>query len=278
LYKQAPTELGEYKRLFLHLGATLHATADQYATVLDCINNQTAGEKLHPNEMRLAFKAVHGLFTTLQKQRHNDAMAHVHTLYLPTKIGHLFKSTDIVFNDDPSYADRIKHISKPFLVDLSECKIISVNYEDVVKLLPNRLRPAMLTFVVQEVLEDKSRDSLVLHTVADKLKYQLNSKGFFQGLVRLIKHEHRRSGHRVRQTAVDGIEQHLKKIHVYGVDKLVTYLRYDNQRIQGSESECQCFVDKKFDDDSGVESWSVCINKTTCLSEELQGMIVVIYQ
>ena len=80
---------------------------------------------------------------------------------------------------------------------------------------------------------------------------------------------------RIRQTAVDSIEQHLKKVHVYGVDKLVTYLTIDNQRIEGSESECQCFVDKRLDEDSGVETWNVCINKTTCLSEELQVNICV---
>jgi len=267
---QAPTELGTYKKLFVHLGATVNATADQYAWVLDNIYQQTGGEKLHPNEMRLAFKAVFGMFATLQKHRHSDAMAHVHALYLPAKNGHMYKSTELIFNDEQSYTDRIKQFTKPFLFDLSECKLVAIDYEDIVRLLPHRLRPIMLTSVVHEVLEDRSRESMVLHTVADKLKYQLNSKAFFQGLIRLIKHEHKRAGHKIRQTAVESIEQHLKKIHVYGVEKLITYLSFENQRIKGSESECQCFIDRKFDDDSGAETWSVCINKTTCLSEELQ--------
>jgi len=265
-----PTELGEFKRLFLHLGATMTATALQYAMVLESMYLQTAGEKLHPNELRLAFKAVHGLFSALKKYRHSDALARVHTLYLPTKIGHLFRSTEIVFIDDANYSDRIRNLGRPFLVDLTECWLSAENHEDTVKLLPQRLRPVMLSAVVQEMLEDRSRDTIVLHTVADKLKYQVSSRPFSQGLLRLIRHEHRRSGHRVRQTVLDSIEQHLRKIHVYGVERVVTFLDYNGQRLPGSESECECFVDKKIDEDSGIETWTIFVNKSICLSEELQ--------
>lgn len=265
-----PTELGEFKRLFLHLGATMSATAPQYAMVLESMYVQTGGEKLHPNELRLAFKAVHGLFSALKKHRHTDTLARVHTLYLPTRIGHLFRSTEIVFVDDTNYADRIRYLGRPFLVDLNECWLTAENHEDTVKLLPQRLRPLMLSAVVQETLEDRSRDTIVLHTVADKLKYQISSRPFAQGLLRLIRNEHRRSGHRVRQTAMDSIEQHLRKIHVYGVERVVTFLDYNGQRLTGSETECECFVDKKVDEDSGIETWTIYINKSICLSEELQ--------
>ena len=265
-----PTELGEFKRLFLHLGATMTATDAQYAMVLESIYMNTGGEKLHPNELRLAFKAVHGLFLTLKKHRHADALARLNTLYLPTKIGHLFRSTEIVFIDNASYADRIRNLGRPFLVDLSECWLTGESHEDTVKLLPQRLRPLMLSAVVQETLEDRSRDTIVLHTVADKLKYQISSRPFAQGLLRLIRHEHRRSGHRVRQTVMDSIEQHLRKIHVYGVERVVTFLDYHGQRLAESESECECFVDKKIDEDSGIVTWTIYINKSICLSEELQ--------
>jgi len=148
----------------------------------------TGGEKLHPNELRLAFKAVRGLFTTLKKHRSPgqqaaDALARVQTLYLPTRIGHLFRSMDIVFVDDAGYADRIRNLGRPFLVDLSECWLTGgENHVDTVKLLPQRLRPLMLSAVVQETLEDRSRDTIVLHTVADKLKYQISSRPFAQVL------------------------------------------------------------------------------------------------
>ena len=59
------------------------------------------------------------------------------------------------------------------------------------------LQPAMLTDLVAEVLEDSSRDTLVAHGIAEKLRHQLNSKAFSLGIVRLIRHEHHRSGHKV---------------------------------------------------------------------------------
>ena len=271
-----PPDLGEFKRLFLQLGATVTATAPQYAMVLDNMYVQTAGEKLHPNELRLAFRAVHGLFSALKKHRHSDTLARVPTLYLPTKIGHLFRSTEIVFVDDASYADRIRNLGRPFLVDLAECWLTGDSQEDTVKLLPARLRPLMLSSVVRETLEDRSRDTLVLHTVADKLKYQISSRPFAQGLLRLIRNEHVRSGHRVRQTVMDSIEQHLRKIHVYGVERVVTFLDYEGQRLSGSEAECECFVDKKVDEDSGIETWTIFINKSICLNEELQVLVLLL--
>ena len=58
-------------------------------------------------------------------------------------------------------------------------------------------QPAMLTDLVTEVLEDSSRETLVAHGIAEKLRHQLNSKAFSLGIVRLIRHEHHRSGHKV---------------------------------------------------------------------------------
>ena len=58
-------------------------------------------------------------------------------------------------------------------------------------------QPSMLTDLVTEVLEDSSRDTLVAHGIAEKLRHQLNSKAFSHGIVRLIRHEHHRSGHKV---------------------------------------------------------------------------------
>ncbi len=59
------------------------------------------------------------------------------------------------------------------------------------------LQPTMLTDLVQEVLEDASRETLVAHGIAEKLRHQLNSKAFSMSIVRLIRHEHHRSGHKV---------------------------------------------------------------------------------
>ena len=265
LYK-APTELGEFKDLFLHLGASLVATVDQYAMVLDFVYRETSGGKLHPNEMRLAFKAVNGLFTSLQK--HGGEEIHTEVLYLPSTNSRLVESTELVFNNDQSYAERIKNFEKPFLVDLAECKLNNINHEELIKLLPKRLRPAMLTSLVTEILEEESRQTLVSYGVADRLRHQLNSRAFSNGIVRIIRHEHRRSGHKVKQGVLENIQDQLRNVHVYAIEQLLTYLVFGGDRLDGSETESECFVDNTDEDEKGP-IWNIFINNSVTLNEEM---------
>ena len=156
-------------------------------------------------------------------------------------------STDLVYNNDPTYTDRIHNFDRPFLVDLLECKVTASNYEDVVALLPVDLRPALLTSLVREKMESRSRATIVSYGIAEKLRHQLNSRAVSLGVVRLIRHEHHRSGQpRVKQELLDSIQEQLKKIRVYGVEKLVTYLSFRSVRIEDSESESECFVERAY--------------------------------
>ncbi len=45
-----------------------------------------------------------------------------------------------MFNNDPSYTDRIRDFDRLFLIDLSECGITAANYEDLIRMLPERLQ------------------------------------------------------------------------------------------------------------------------------------------
>ena len=267
LYK-LPTELGEFKNLFLHLGATEHATPEQYAMVLENMFRQTLGAKLHPNEMRTAFKAVKEIFTSLQRHPVDDL--NIDMLFLPSSSGKLQASVDLTFNNFQGYSERISQFDKPFLVDLSECGLSSKmgTFEDLVKLLPKRLRPPKLTTVVSENLEDISRTSVVSHGICDKVKHQINSRAFAQGIVRLIKHEHHRSGHRVKKEVLDRIQNKLKNVKVYGVETLITYLIHSGERIAESESQCECFAEKEVDGD-GTEIWTLYIDNSLSMNEEL---------
>ena len=266
LYK-APTELGEFKDLFLQLGVTLNATVDQYVWILESMYMETNGEKLHPNELRVAFKAVYELFTILQK--HPKEVVKSQMLFLPSTTGHLISSTDLVFNNDPTYTDRIKHFTQPFLVDLAECYLSVANFEDLIKLLPPKLQPSMLTDLVQEVLEEESRKTIVSYGIAEKLRHQLNSRAFSIGVVRLIRHEHHRLGQRVQQRVLDTIQDQLKTIRVYGGEKVMTYLTYEGVRIPGSETQTQCFVDKTYDYIQRQNIWSIYIDNSVSMNEEL---------
>jgi len=265
LYK-LPTELGEFKKVFLYLGATSHATADQYACVLKMIHQLTSGGKLHPNEMRSSFKAVRGLFNALQKHPNDDISTEV--LYLPSTTGCLLKANDLVFNNDPTYTYRIRDFQKSFLVDLTECKVSAPNYEDLITMLPKHLQPAMLTDLVQELLEDSSRRRMMSYGIAEKLRHQINSRAFSHGITRLLRHEYHRSRQKLSAEIIEATQEKLKSIRVYGAELVMTYLSYEGQRIPGSELESDCFVDSAFNEDN-EEEWTIYVARSASLNEEM---------
>ena len=268
LYK-APIELGEFKDLFLSLGATLNPTVDQYALVLECIYRETGGDKLHPNEMRITFRAVHALFTTLQKHPKEEVTCDI--LYLPSAGGCMIRSSELIFNNDPTYTDRIRHFPRPFLFDLAECKLHAINYEDMVRLLPERIQPVMLTTLVHEVLGERCLQTVVSYGVSEKLRHHLNSRAFSLGIVRLIRHEHHRSGLKgqVDPRVLSRIQDQLKAIRVYGVEKVVTYLTYNGQVIPESTTESECFVDKSYSEEENISVWNIYIDNSVSMNEEL---------
>ena len=266
LYK-VPTELGEFKSLFLYLGASLNATVDQFTMVLNNIFKETQSCRLHPNELRAAFKAVAGLFHTLEK--HPKDPINSEMLYLPSMSGILVQAKELVFNDDPSYTDRIKDFDRPFIMDLSECGLSALDYDDLIKLLPQRLQPAMLTVIVHEILENSSRETISSYGIAERLKHQLNSKALSLGISRLVRHEHHRSGHKIQQDTLESIQQRLQMIRVFGVEKVVTYLEYNKRRIPASEIESECFVDKEEGPITGEQLWNVYVDNSATMSEEL---------
>ena len=285
---QTPSDLGQFKRVLLSLGVSNIASPEQYALALDNISAQTGGEKLHPNELRLTFTAVRGLFEALRRLRYRDVdpLSKLHWLYLPTVSGYMHRSTSMFFNDDQpsSIIFRLQRSSdkkvagRPFLVDLSECRLSSDDHADLISLLPKRLQPIFLSQALTEHLDTKCRETVVYHSIADKLKYQMTSKMFSRGIVRLIKHERstNRNNGPVRQTMLDSIEQSLKKIRIQGVDKVVTYLAINSRPLRGTEAELESFAEKTVEDKedvAGSEIWNIYINKLACFSEELQTSV-----
>ncbi len=73
-----------------------------------------------------------------------------------------------MFNNDPSYTDRIVAFDRPFLIDLNECGVCAANYEDLIKLLPERLQVRVCVLIKLPVwvfspsLQHRSRHNIVL--------------------------------------------------------------------------------------------------------------------
>ena len=280
-----PSELAEFRELFVRLGATQQATPVQYATVLNDLNRQTSGERLHPNELRMALRAVRGLFKSLARSKEPvDSLRRVHELYFPTNQSKLCRSADVVFVDRVSWLDRISGIDRHLLVNLSECGLVPTNesHSDTLGLLPTSLCPRSLSTVVKETLCERYAGSQTVSSLAEKLCSQIGSRSFTAGLVRLIRHEHHRSGHKVKTSVLDAIRRRLECVKVHTVDRVVTYLMETDsgQPLSNSEAETTCFVEQSrtsTDDDldgSDATVYSIYISKLVSAdSEELQALV-----
>jgi len=274
-----PSELGEFRDLFVRLGATHQATPIQYASVLNSLRRQTLDARLHPNELRLAFRAVRGLFKSLARSK-VDTLSDLGELYLPSNLGKLHRSYDIVYVDRVSWLDRISGIDRHLLVNLSECGLVPTNesYSATLGLLPRDLCPRSLSTVVRETLSDRYTGSKTVSSLAEKLGSQIGSRSFTTGLIRLIRHEHQRSGHKVKTTALDSIRRRLESVEVYTVDRVVTFLMDTDsgQPLSNSEAEATCFVDQRqiSTDDTSETVYTVYISKlVNADSEELQALM-----
>ena len=277
-----PSELGEFRELFVRLGAAYHATPIQYATVLKSLHEHTSGKRLHPNELRLALKAVRGLFKSLAKSKESadTLLSAVDKLYLPTDKGKLCSSVDVVFVDRVSWLDRILDFDRHLLVNLGECGLVPVDdsYSGTLGLLPADLRPRSLTAVVRETLCERYAGSQVVSSLAEKLRSQIGFRSFTAGLIRLIRHEHKRSGHKVKMSVLDAIRRRLESLEVYTVDRVVTYLLDidTGQPLSNSEADTTCFVEQRptSADDNSEPAFVVYISKLIGAdSEELQALM-----
>ena len=269
LYR-VPHDLGEFHKLFQHLGCSNSVTTSHYAMVLETLHEQCQGKKLHPNEIKSALRAVRGLVEKLQQDPAEESR--LSNLFLPALhpdkscLGALpvvlRKSTELIFDDAPHLQSRLQSLNEPFVVDLQRAELqcsSSMNYKDLVMRLSPAVRPQMLSCVIEEKLADSLNSdgmAVQLH-VADSLKKQICSEQFFHGVLRLIRHANHENGN-LDETVVASIEGRLRNIEFIGMNKLETKLMFKGVHVPGSEAEVPHFVDKVLED--GKDIWKVYVN------------------
>ena len=118
-----------FHQLFEFLGCSKSATPIHYAMVLEMLQKNSQGETLHPNEVRTCSRAVEGFVDSLQKSADFSTLS---ALYLPAMPSRervqnsafntipvsLQKSKDLLFDDAPTYSNRIHGLDQPFVLDL----------------------------------------------------------------------------------------------------------------------------------------------------------------
>ena len=271
LYR-VPAELVQFEGLFKYLGCASVVNVSHFAMVLDMLKKKCKEKQLDPNEKMCALTAERGIFEAL-KDHSNDGQ-NLPSLYLPATRPFidkddglsppvvLQKSAELLFDDAPFYHERIKGFYQLFLVDLSKAKVHckkGSNYKDLIMLLPQALRPQILSTVVREKFTDSCEkgDSCDLGA-AVLLKRSLHSPQFCHGISRLIRHASREYEEKVDESVAATIRNRLQSIKIHGMSKIVTQLLYKGIQIPRSEMERPYFLEKI--SKSGEEIWNVYVN------------------
>ena len=295
LYR-VPPELGKFRKLFQTLGCDEFVTCAHYAVVLKNLQKNCGDAKLHPNELKMCFKAVKGFFETLQeKSEEASALSSLSTLYLPaTPSGircleknlntisvTLHKSSELVFNDVPAYEDRIKELRRHFLLDLKLMKVrvtlTMTNFKELMMKLPLQLQPKMLSLEVREKLIN---GVFVKSSVFDLMMLRLCTPHFGQGIARIIKHDNSQKSDFDEEVIAD-IEKSLKRIQLCAVDSLKTALFLNDNLIPGSERDTKSFQEKC--EIHGEEKCMVYVNVVNATNDTdlarslLSGVVIEMY-
>ena len=243
LYR-VPPAFGKFQLLFEFMGCSKTVTCFHYAMVLEMLKKTCIDAKLDPNEVTKCSKAVRGFFDGLQED--TGAAPTLSKLYLPamppglgllntpSKINvintipvTLHQSTELVFDDAPTFGNRIQRLDQMFVLELSlmevSFKLTMMSYKDLMMKLPPSLQPKMLSSVVEEKLIAPVNTEEVLSGAVNALKQQLTSVQFGRGIARIIRDVNsQKKGFDERVIA--SIEKGLRSIQLFAVKSLKTTL------------------------------------------------------
>ena len=280
LYRM-PNELSSFSKLFEYLGCSPSVTPSNYVIVLDMLHERCKEESLHVNEVNCALRAVKGLMETMQDSP--DAAQVISSLYLPATCSYsaclddnngrlkvaLMKATELIFENTPLYRDRIKNFNAPFVVDLDRAKVSlknNANYEDLIMLLPSKVRPQLMSCVIEEKFLNSSDNAKGFDIgAASSLRKQLHSEQFYRGIVRLLRHVSR--GRSLDQNMLITVKSGLERIEFLGMKRIVTHLVHNGVPIKESEREVPYFLEKVLD--SGHQFWKVYVNAVDDVDETM---------
>ena len=275
-----PLAFGEFADLFVDLGVSKEATAEQYAQVLETIHAQVENEKMHPEEMRLAVRAFIGLVERAAEGP--ECLTRCLQIFLPSRDKRLLRSNELIFNDDILLESRLFMLKKPFVINrwsfagTSEeyvCKaeidkLQSMELSKFFKELPNHLKCTNLQDEIQEIMENQETTGTESHTdVVEEIKLKLRDPRFIQAVLRLLRHQEFVNGERKEESSPVEQEKQIKTKIVNGLERLkilmvegaiTTYMQYEGEKVEGSKGKCQMFHQKEINED-GNQQWVLYI-------------------
>ncbi|XP_072300323.1 sacsin-like [Eucyclogobius newberryi] len=242
-----PSELAVYKDFFTKIGVKMEPSAVQFCNVLAVLHRETCNKPgLQANQMRTVKRAVQQLFNLVKQQK--QCLDNIEVLYLPGVNGKLMESHKLHYNDTLFEASRLEQaLPKPFVLleNLSTCHLKPDMYElhKLVKLLPQRLQPQMLSQITEEKVVE-SQMELCERNCEFSLFFEqhLFSEVFQYGLICLIRAES--EGKITQGEAMEMYNTTFGRIQIVCCQSLQTELWLEKQQLPNTAAETEVYVKK----------------------------------
>ncbi|CAH2319536.1 Hypothetical predicted protein [Pelobates cultripes] len=280
LFKLPPL-LACYSPFFQKIGVALEPSTFHYAKVLSTIYKETLyKEEMHPNLKRTVLTVTEQLFKLLEKEKPTE-LPDIKTLYLPATNGKLYDSCSLVLNNrcTSMAISRQSNVLKFLAIDyLSDdlCK-----QEQLVKCLPEQMRPKMLTQITEQTV-DKESLKICKYGVQCPLKKRFQelvaSPVLHEGLVCLLRSQN--NGKLSEEEASKMCRVVSGKLEVKCCSNLKTSLMYHGKPLEGTHMTQIVFVNKNSEDQCTIylkHTESVCISPyviiITVLAAEINSLM-----
>uniref|UniRef100_A0A3B3Z6N1 HEPN domain-containing protein n=1 Tax=Periophthalmus magnuspinnatus TaxID=409849 RepID=A0A3B3Z6N1_9GOBI len=246
LYK-IPPELAIYKDFFTKIGVKNEPSAVQFCNVLAAVHSETNNKpNLQANQLKTVKRAVQQLFNLVKQQK--ECLVDIKVLYLPGVNEKLMESHKLYYNDTLFEASRLEQaLPEKFVLleKLSNChlkKDIYVHHK-LIKLLPQRLQPQMLSQITEEKVVETQMELCERNcTFSGFFEEHLSSSVFQHGLICLIRAES--EGKITQEKAVEMCNNIFGRIQIVCCQSLQTELWLGKQQLPSTASETEVYVNK----------------------------------
>ncbi|XP_061183640.1 sacsin-like [Saccostrea echinata] len=244
---KASAFFGQYQELFKKYGAEKDAKSSHYAKVLYEIKSKSSDRELNLDELKSVQTAIKAIFS-IRRSENIDVHLGVRTLYLLTKASKLEDSKEMVFIDNILLQRRIG-VNMPtisFFIGFNSLQMDVKDQMSEIKLLPEKVRPQLLSRLVTEVLEVNSSKTIIKNSVtALCLEAFICSPEFLEGIYRIILDKHSRCDMSFSEAEQLTVERKLKNISFTQLEYLTTVLEYDDKVLPNTEETNTVFAKRK---------------------------------
>ncbi|KAM9804710.1 sacsin [Neosynchiropus ocellatus] len=245
-----PPKYVVYKEFFMEIGVKEDPTVEQYCSVLAAVHAESSSkQQLHLNQEKTVKRAIQHLFHLIKESPQPQSLfQNVQRMYLLSADRNLYPSDSLYYNDTAFKRGRLENALRDryqLLENLCWCHLGFDPYEHnrLVRLLPEALRPKMLSHLTKEKLGEGNQDRCELGTSCEFSGWfhrHLTSAAFRYGLICLIRAHSQ--GEVTHEEASDRCDKVFGSIQIVCCRSLRTQLWMQDEALPDTVAETDVLV------------------------------------